>query len=97
MLSRMAEVVYGDRDPAERFYEETSQRVEKAGSDYVLALRLPFAERGEVGLARQGADLFVTVGNYRREISLPRVLAGRPTVGASIEEGELRVRFGPKG
>jgi len=35
----------------------------------------------------------VTVGNYRREITLPRVLARRDTAGATIEDGELRVRF----
>jgi arsenite-transporting ATPase len=50
-------------------------------------------ERGEVALARHDGELFVTVGNYRREIVLPRVLAGRQTVGAAIEDGELRVRF----
>ena len=86
--------IYGDRDPSERFYEGTTQRVEKSGQEYVLALRLPFAERGEVDLARQDGELYVTVGNYRREIALPRVLASRATLGAVIEEGELKVRFG---
>jgi arsenite-transporting ATPase len=93
MLLRMAEVLYGDRNPAEHFFRGTSQRVERAGSEYVLALKLPFVERGQVSLARHDGDLFVTVGDYRREIALPRVLAGRQTVGASVEAGELRVRF----
>src|SRR5438874_5779119 len=94
MLLRMADAIYGERDPSERFYEGTTQRVEKSGQEYVLALRLPFAERGDVDLARQDGELFVTVGNYRREIALPRVLASRATLGAVIEEGELKVRFG---
>jgi arsenite-transporting ATPase len=94
MLLRMADVIYGDRDPAQRFYQGTSQRVEKVGSDYVLALKVPFAERGDVKLTRQDGELFVTIGNYRREIVLPRVLASRDTMGAAIEGGELRVRFG---
>src|SRR5438093_528568 len=38
-------------------------------------------------------ELYVTVGNYRREISLPRVLAQRDTAGAAIDDGKLRVRF----
>jgi len=94
MLLRMADAIYGDRDPSDRFYEGTTQRVEKAGQEYVLSLRLPFAERGDVDLARHDGELFVTVGNYRREIALPRVLASRATLGAVIEEGELKVRFG---
>jgi arsenite/tail-anchored protein-transporting ATPase len=94
MLLRMADAIYSDRDPSDRFYEGTTQRIEKSGQEYVLALRLPFAERGEVDLARHNGELFVTVGNYRREIALPRVLASRTTLGAVIEEGELKVRFG---
>jgi arsenite/tail-anchored protein-transporting ATPase len=94
MLARMAEAIYGGRDPSERFYEGSSQRVEKVGSDYVLTLKLPFVERSEVDLTRDDSELFVTVGSYRREISLPRVLAERETRGASIEGGELKVRFG---
>ena len=38
----------------------------------------------------------MTVGNYRREITLPRVLAQRETAGAAIQDGELRVRFAKK-
>jgi arsenite-transporting ATPase len=93
MLLRAAEAVYGDRDPTDHFYEGSSQRVEKVGSEYVLALKVPFTDREDVSLARQDGELFVTIGNYRREIALPRVLASRGTVGAIIEEGELRVRF----
>jgi arsenite-transporting ATPase len=94
MLLLMAQTIYGDRDPTERFYEGSSQRVEKVGSEYVLALKVPFADREDVTLARQDGELFVTVGNYRREVALPRVLASRTTLGAAIEAGELRVRFG---
>jgi arsenite/tail-anchored protein-transporting ATPase len=93
MLLKMAEAIYGQGDPAERFYEGSSQRIEKGEAEYVLSLKAPFVDRGEVELGRQDGELFVTVGNYRREIALPRVLAGRKTVGASIEDGELRVRF----
>ena len=94
MLLRMAEAIYGDRDPTDRFYEGSSQRVEKVGAEYVLALKVPFADREDVTLSRQDGELFVTVGSYRREVALPRVLASRSTLGAVIEGGELRVRFG---
>ena len=43
---------------------------------------------------RHDGELFITVGSYRREISLPRVLAQRETLGATIDDGELKVRFG---
>ena len=59
----------------------------------MLALKVPFVDKSAVDLSRHNGDLYVTVGNYRREITLPRVLARRETAGASIEDGELRVRF----
>jgi arsenite-transporting ATPase len=96
MLLRMASATYGDRDPAEHFATASTQRIDKEGSDYVLALKVPFVDRSEVDLSRHNGELYVTVGNYRREISLPSVLAKRDTAGATIHDGELRVRFAPR-
>jgi arsenite/tail-anchored protein-transporting ATPase len=93
MLLRMAKETYGDRDPAEHFAHTNPQRIDKEGSDYVLTLKVPFVDRSAVDLSRHNGELYVTVGNYRREISLPRVLAKRDTAGATIQDGELRVRF----
>jgi arsenite-transporting ATPase len=93
MLKRMAAATYGDRDPADRFVTASPQRIEKNGTDYVLSLKVPFVDRSEVDLSRHNGELYVTVGNYRREITLPRVLAQRETAGAAIKDGELRVRF----
>ena len=93
MLQRMAKAIYGDTDPSERFVTASPQRIQKDGADYVLSLDVPFLDRSEVDLSRHNGELYVTVGNYRREISLPRVLAQRETAGAVIDDGKLRVRF----
>ena len=93
MLRRMAKAIYGDKDPSERFVTASPQRIQKDGADYVLSLDVPFLDRADVDLSRHNGELYVTVGNYRREISLPRVLAQRETAGASIDDGKLRVRF----
>jgi arsenite/tail-anchored protein-transporting ATPase len=93
MLSRMAAAIYGERNPADRFATSNTQRIDKDGAEYVLTLKVPFVDRSDVDLSRHNGELFVTVGNYRREIALPRVLARRDTAGASIQDGELRVRF----
>jgi arsenite-transporting ATPase len=94
MLLKMAKAIYGRRDPTERFYDSSPQRVEKLGGEYVLTLTVPFVDRSDVDVARHDGELFITIGSYRREISLPRVLANRETLGASIDSGQLRVRFG---
>ncbi len=94
MLRKMGQAIYGSADPRQKFYDGSSQRMQKDGSEYILALKVPFADREAIELSRQDGELFVTLGNYRRDISLPRVLASRRTLGAKIEEGELRIRFG---
>ncbi len=93
MLQRMAKAIYDDKDPSERFVTASPQRIQKDGADYVLSLDVPFLDRADVDLSRHNGELYVTVGNYRREISLPRVLAQRETAGAAINDGKLRVRF----
>jgi arsenite/tail-anchored protein-transporting ATPase len=96
MLARMAQAIYGDEDPSRRFATSNPQRIDKDGNDYVLSLKVPFVEKSAVDLSRHNGDLYVTVGNYRREITLPRVLERRETAGATIDNGELRVRFAPR-
>jgi arsenite-transporting ATPase len=96
MLARMAQAIYGDEDPARRFATSNPQRIDKDGRDYVLSLKVPFVDKSAIDLSRHNGDLYVTVGNYRREITLPRVLERRETAGASIDGGELRVRFAPR-
>jgi arsenite-transporting ATPase len=93
MLSLMADTIYGEQDPAQHFVTGNPQRIDKDGTDYVLTLKVPFVDRSTVDLSRHDGELYVTVGNYRREIVLPRVLAGRDATNATILDGELRVRF----
>jgi arsenite/tail-anchored protein-transporting ATPase len=93
-LSEMADSIFGDRDPAEIYYHSVPQRIEKKGDEYQLLLHLPFVSKDEVELSVRQDELYVTVGPYKREISLPKSLRGRPTRGARLEEGMLRVTFG---
>ena len=59
----------------------------------VLHLALPLVGRADVDLARNGDDLVVTVGSYRRLLTVPAGLARHRVAGARVEDGELQVRF----
>jgi arsenite-transporting ATPase len=59
-----------------------------------LRLRLPFVTRDQVDLARSGDELVVTVGSYRRLLTLPAGLAKLRVAGARVDDkGVLRVSF----
>src|SRR5207245_5111506 len=93
-LDDMARSLFGDEDPSTIYYHSVPQQVRRLGTGYELVLQLPFVSKDEVVLTHREGELFVTVGAYKREISLPPVLAGRQTTSAKLEEGMLRIGFG---
>ena len=94
-LGRFAEAMYADADPLAAPAMSGGPRVERCGSDYVLELGLPFAERGSTELTRSGDELVVTVGSRRRILALPSALRRCTVAGAALTDGVLRVTFQP--
>ena len=92
-LAEMAASIYGDEDPARIFYHAIPQRIRKVGHDYELQIHLPFVGKEQVDIKHREGDLFVTVGPYKREISLPRVLNGKRVTRGRLDEGLLSVTF----
>jgi arsenite-transporting ATPase len=92
-LSEMAETLYDGEDPSQIFYSATPQKLVKVDGHYEFELSLPFVEKSEVVVRRGDDNLFVTIGPYKREISLPRVLVGREVEKAKLEDGMLRISF----
>ncbi len=94
MLRRMGEALYGAQDPTGVFYAGHSQEVRKNNGVYQLRIPLPFVEKSDIKLTRSMHDeLIVRIGNWKRNIALPRVLAGLPVQGARYEEKDLVVYF----
>ncbi|MFC5493093.1 ArsA family ATPase [Nocardioides caricicola] len=92
-LSALAREVYGADDPLATTPGKGPFRITRTDTGAVLRLSLPLVSRAEVNLARNGDDLVVTVGSYRRLLTLPSGLARHRIAGARVEQGELRVRF----
>lgn len=93
-LRQMAQDLYGDRDPTERFSDTKQMKIVKRGKDYWLELNLPFTEKGEINLLRKGDELIIKVGAVKRHLVLPHILAKQEAKGAKFENGLLKIRFG---
>jgi arsenite/tail-anchored protein-transporting ATPase len=92
-LMDVARDLYAGSDPLEMRPSDEPLRITRTTEGAVLRLRLPFVDRADVDLARDGDDLVVTVGSYRRLLTLPAGLARSRVAGARVDGGELQVRF----
>lgn len=93
VLAALAAETYGDDDPLAPPLGDGPFRVGRDERGSVLRLSLPLVTRTDVHLARNGDELVVTVGSYRRLLTLPSGLARHRVAGARVEQGELQVRF----
>ncbi len=94
MLRRMAHDTYGDQDPSKVFYAGHAQEIEKdPAGGYILRLNLPFTEKPNVRLTRAGDELAISLGNFRRNLVLPRALATLEVEKARFEGSNLVLKF----
>ncbi len=106
-LVAFADSVYADGDPLERGISDGGAaragiRFESTTDGTLVRCALPFVTRSEVDLMRHGEELVITVGTYRRLITLPTGVSGMKVASAGVREGELQIRFvapesGPSG
>ena len=92
-LRDLAAETYEGADPLAVPEGDGPFRMTSHATGTVLHLALPLADRADVDLARNGDDLVVTVGSYRRLLTVPSGLSRHRVAGARVEDGELQVRF----
>jgi len=85
--------LYADRDPAVGFAGRRPFRVVEQDGEVALEIDMPFVAKEEVDVVRDGHEVYLTVGAYRRSFVLPDSLHRRDVIGAKLESGVLRVRF----
>lgn len=92
-LRELAGEVYDDADPLAVPTGPGPFTMSRTPTGALLGLTLPHVSRDEVDLARHGDELVVTVGSYRRLLTLPSGLARHRVAGARVQDGVLQVRF----
>lgn len=94
-LSEVGNAIFKEIDPVLVQFRGSTQEIVKDGENYLLRLPLPHVELGKVSITKRGDELFIAIGNFRREMILPMTLADRPARRAMFRNGVLEVRFGP--
>jgi arsenite-transporting ATPase len=60
-----------------------------------MRIPMPFVKSSEVRLRKRGDEMFITIGNFKREMILPTVLARMRATGGRLVDGALEIRFAP--
>lgn len=93
-LSQLAGDCFGEQDPGAIFYRGKLQEVvQQENGVYLLRLPLPFVQSGDVKLRKRGDEMFITIGNFKREMILPAVLAKRKAGSGRLLNGLLEIEF----
>ncbi|HEU4324930.1 MAG TPA: ArsA family ATPase [Roseiflexaceae bacterium] len=94
-LATLGRDLFRQDDPTKVFFRGATQEIVKDGDEYTMRLPLPHVEIGKVGITKRGDELFISIGNFKRDMILPMTLAERPAKRAVFKNGVLEVRFGP--
>jgi arsenite-transporting ATPase len=93
-LAEIGRELFKEEDPIKVFFKGSTQEIVKDGEEYVMRLPLPHVEIGKVSMTKRGDELFIAIGNFKRDMILPLTLAERPAKRAVFRNGVLEVRFG---
>jgi len=92
-LKALADQIYGDKNPLERFYDGEPYSFIKVNGKYQLRVKLPFIGKGDVELNKISDELIIRVGSFKRHVLLPRQVAASNSVKAKLEGEYLSVHF----
>jgi arsenite-transporting ATPase len=93
-LRRLADEIYGDRDPSKLLSTGTAHKFEsQSNGDYILRVPIGFAAKEDVDLYRSSDEITLRVGPYRRNIVLPTALYDMEIADAKFSDHNLNIRF----
>jgi arsenite-transporting ATPase len=92
-LGALARAIFGDLDPTQIYHRGPIQEVIQQGDTYVLRLPLPHVEMDKVLMTKKGDEMIIEIGNFKRDITLPAVLANQEAKLARFVDKALEIHF----
>lgn len=92
-LKQLADQIYGEKDPLQRFYTDEPYSLEKVNGRYHLRLKLPFVTQKDIELNKLFDELIVRIGSFKRHILLPKQVAAHDSVYAKLDGQYLNIIF----
>lgn len=92
-LKEIKDLLFKESDPTEIFFRGKPFQVISENGSYTLVLRLPFVEKTDIEVTQWGDEIILNVGKQRRNLFLPKFLAGMSAKEAHFSGEELLISF----
>lgn len=92
-LDELATTIFGDQDPTQVFHRGPIQEIIPSGDIYILRLPLPHVEMDKVVMTKKGDEMIIEIGNFKRDITLPSMLAHHEAIVARFVNKALEIHF----
>jgi arsenite/tail-anchored protein-transporting ATPase len=92
-LADLGTLLFGERDPTALLHVGPTMRVDPSDQGFVLRIPMPNVEVAKLALRKVGDELYIDVGNVRRELTLPLALVDLEPGTARMSEGALEIPF----
>jgi len=93
-LAEFGEKLYEGKDPTQIFFNQRPYQFSRIDGRSVVKLHLPFIDKKEIDLSKIGDELIIKIGNFKKNIALPRAYAVLEPRKARLEEDHLLIEFG---
>jgi arsenite-transporting ATPase len=92
-LKKLADQIYGQKNPLARFFDGQPYDLTKEEGVYCLKIKIPFGGKDQVELNKVSDELIVRMGSFKKHLLLPRQVAASKSVKARMEAEYLNVCF----
>lgn len=93
LLEKIADNIFLDNDPTKVMFKENLQKIKKEDNSYILSIYMPFIEKEKFNLKKNNDDFIIEIGNFRKNIVLPRTLSNLEPVDAEFNNQYLDIKF----
>lgn len=93
-LGTLGHALYKERNPADIFYSRRTCEFNGENGRHTATIHLPFTQKAEVELSKVGDELIVRIGNFKRNLILPRAFVPLEPEKARLIDDSLVIEFG---
>lgn len=93
LLDKIGSAIYGDRDPAEIYHNESPFSVTEFDTYYKVSMYLPFIGESDFDLKKYGDELIITISGRKKSVLLPRFANFLQLEGHAFQDSWLHIRL----